>query len=178
MGVGPFSELREDLVLLSVEPRWNRIADPVFLRYGLRGAELLMLAAARRIDFGGSHVTVLSAEPTRDVLADRCLAGLVASPRPHGARWWINAGRPEIVDEYVSRLAEAGTMRVDRRLLKTLHFITNPARAAQARARPDAVTSARARTGLGAAALGGLARAIALDRQVYSGRAYGVATRN
>jgi hypothetical protein len=63
-------------------------------------------------------------------------------------------------------------MRVDRRLLKTLHFITDPARAAQARARLDAVTWARARTDLAAAALGGLARAIALDRQIYSGRAY------
>jgi hypothetical protein len=172
VGVGPLSELRQDLVLLSVEPRWNRLADPVFLRYGLRGAELLILAADRRIDLGGSNVTVLSAEPTGDILADRSLATIAASRRPHGTRWWVNSLRPEIVEDYVSSLAAAGVMRADRKLLKTLHVITDPARAAQARARLDAVTWARANSDLAAAALGGLAYSTALDRRQYSGRIY------
>lgn len=166
---GLYSELGNDLVLLSVDPRRARIAHPAWLSFGLHGAELVILAAAGRISLD-RKVTVLSDEPTGDGLADRALAAISASRWRHEVSWWIRRGRRRIVDEYLSRLAAEGTIRIDRKLLRDRLRITDPDRRAQARARLDAITWGS--TDLEAAALGGLVCAIALDRDLYRGRVF------
>jgi hypothetical protein len=72
----------------------------------------------------------------------------------------------------VALLVAAGAIQQVRKLLHTQHHITDPSRAGRARARLDSVTWAEACTDLAAAAMGGLARAAGLDKQIYSGRAY------
>ena len=74
--------LGEDLVLLSVHPDNGTIVTKSRLGYGLRGSELVRLAAGGRAGITGDRIVVLNSRPTGDEQLDAALASLAGARRP------------------------------------------------------------------------------------------------
>jgi hypothetical protein len=163
--------LGEDLVLLAISPRSGRLASADRLRFGLMGAELVRLAADRRVDITGDRIVVLDAAPTGDPELDAALSSLVQAGRPPRPRKWVGAPRRHICDSYLARLANAGAIQADRGglLPVTRWRITDEARAAAVRARLDAIAGGSGPVDTEQAALAGLASASGLGSNLYPG---------
>ncbi len=163
--------LGDDLVLLALNPRSGRLANADRVRFGLMGAELVRLAADRRVDIADDRIVVLDASPAGDPELDAALASLAQAPRPPRPKKWVSAPRRDICDSYLARLASAGVIRADRSgfLPVTRWRITDEARAAAARARLDAIAGGTGPVDTEQAAFGGLASASGLGAHLYPG---------
>jgi hypothetical protein len=168
--------LGEDLVLLSIHPDKGTVATKSRLGYGLRGSELVRLAASGRAGITGDRIVVLDGRPTGDEQLDTALASLARARRPPRPKAWVGHPGGRIVDTYLARLAAAGTIRADRRTI--LGFIpasqwrvADTARLADARARLDAIARATGPVDTAQAAFAGLASASGLGPVLYPGMA-------
>lgn len=169
--------LGEDLVLLAIEPDRGTIAARSRLPYGLRGSELVRLAASGRVGISSDRIMVLDGQPTGDAQLDAALADLTGARRPPRPKTWVGHPGSHIVDTYLARLAAAGAIREDQRTL--LGFIpalrwqiADTARAADARARLDAIARATGPVDTAQAAFAGLASASGLGAVLYPGMAH------
>lgn len=163
--------LGEDLVLLSVNPSKGTVATAERIGYGLMGSELVRLASTGRIDIQNGRVLVLSPVPTGDAELDGALESLIRARRPARPTQWVGRPRKGILQAYLARLVAAGALRPERRMFGTRFFVSDPARAAAARAHLDAIALSAGMVDTAQAAFGGLAHAIALDRMLYRGKA-------
>jgi hypothetical protein len=166
--------LGEDLTLLSIRPDNGTIATKSRLGYGLRGSELVRLAASGRVGITGDRIVVLDSQPTGDEQLDAALASLAGARRPPRPKTWVGHPGSQIVDTYLARLAAAGAIRQERGT--ALGFITvvrwriaDTARAADARARLDAIARATGPVDTSQAAFAGLASASGLGPVLYPG---------
>ena len=166
--------LGEDLVLLSIRPDNGTIATKSRLGYGLRGSELVRLAASGRAGITGDRIVVLDGQPTGDEQLDAALASLAGVRRPPRPKTWVGHPGSKIVDTYLARLAATGAIRQERRTV--LSFIpvvrwriADTARAADARARLDAIARATGPVDTAQAAFAGLASACGLGPVLYPG---------
>jgi hypothetical protein len=163
----------DDLIVLAVRPN-GKLGVPAKLRFGLAGSELVRLAAARRVDVVRGRIAVLDATPTGDELLDAALGSMRDRRRQPTAKQWVARSRAGLVDAYLNRLAAAGTIRAERRLVlgafpATRWVIADTARLDEARARLDAIALGSGEVDAAQAALGGLAEAIGLAALIYPG---------
>ena len=166
--------LGEDLVLLSIRPDNGTIATKSRLGYGLRGSELVRLAATGRVGITGDRIVVLDGQPTGDEQLDAALASLAQARRPPRPKTWVGHPGSQIVNTYLARLAATGAIRPERGTV--LAFvpvvrwrIADSARAADARARLDAIARATGPVDTAQAAFAGLASASGLGPVLYPG---------
>lgn len=166
--------LGEDLVLLSVRPDNGTIATKSRLGYGLRGSELVRLAASGRVGITGDRIVVLDTQLTGDEQLDAALASLAGARRPPRPKTWVGHPGSQIVDTYLARLAATGAIRPERGTV--LAFvpvvrwrIADTARAADARARLDSIARATGPVDTAQAAFAGLASASGLGPVLYPG---------
>lgn len=170
-------ELSDDLLLLAARAD-GRLPILEKLRFGLAGAELVRLAAAGRVNVVHGRIEVIHNLSTGDPLLDEALASMGASRGLAGrgptAKAWVARHRPELVKRYLARAEMAGIIRAERR--KALGFIpvtrwivVDTARAAQARARLEAVAASTGPVDSAQAALAGLATAIGVAGLVFPG---------
>ena len=168
--------LGEDLMLLAIRPDDGVIAARQRLPYGLRGSELVRLAAGGRVEITKGRIVVLDASPAGDDRLDEALASLVRGRRPPQAKAWVGRPGAGIRDAYLARLAAAGAIREERgRVLGFVPVvrwkITDTARAADVRARLDVIVHATGQVDTAEAALAGLASASGLAAALYPGAA-------
>jgi hypothetical protein len=78
----PVDTLGEDLVLLAIQPGNGTLAARQRLPYGLRGSELVRLAASGRAAITRGRIVVLDHRPTGDDRLDAALASLAQACRP------------------------------------------------------------------------------------------------
>ena len=172
-------ELCDDLLLLAVRPD-GTLALPAHLRFGMSGAELVRLAAARRVDIERGRIVVLDTTPTGDGLLDAALASMTGGRRGPSAKAWVARHRPGLVHFYLGRAEAAGTIRSERGtrlgfIPVTRWLVTDTARAAAARARLEAVAASTGPVSQEQAALAGLAAASGVALVAFPGRAGGAA---
>jgi hypothetical protein len=163
------NSLGDDLVLLSIVPGSGRIYRWENLSYALMGAELAMLAAAGRVDIVQARVVVLDPAPTGDAELDAALASVAGRDKPPRARAWVSRRRPGIRQAYLARLTAAGAISGERHLTGTRWRVQDAARAADARARLDAVVLSSGSVDTSQGAYGGLAHAAGLGSLIYKG---------
>jgi len=169
-------ELCDDLLLLGVRPD-GTLAIPANLRFGISGAELVRLAAARRVDIVRGRIEVLDTTPTGDELLDAALASMAVGRRGGpSAKAWVARHRPGLVHCYLAQAVTAGTVREERGtrlgfIPVTRWLVTDTARAAEARARLEAVATATGPVDQEQAALAGLASAAGVALVAFPGRA-------
>jgi hypothetical protein len=160
--------LGEDLVLLSLGPDSGRVRTAQKIGYGLMGSELVRLAASGRVDVQDGRIIILGGAPTGHAELDAALAGIAASRRPPRADRWAGHPRRDICASYLERLAAAGRVRREGRLLARWRIV-DVQRVTEARARLEAIAVPGAELDQAQAALGGLAHAIGLDAVLYPG---------
>src|SRR5579859_5904424 len=136
--------------------------------YGLMGAELVRLAAVGRVDIEAGRVVVRDAAATGDPRLDATLAGLATAGRPPKAERWVGHPRRKILDSYLEHLVAVGCLRREGTVL-TRWRIGDAARAADAKARLDAIATSAGQVDLAQTAFGGLAYAIGLVNVLYPG---------
>jgi hypothetical protein len=163
--------LGDDIVLLAISPD-GKLAARQKLRFALAGAELVLLAAERRIDIVDGRIQVLDPTPTGDALSDAALEDIQSDKHPPQATRWVAHARPLMVDSYLERLATRGIVRRESRkvlrIFLTLRWaVIDSARAAQARARLDAVAFSSGPVDTIDSALGALVHAAGLDQALY-----------
>jgi hypothetical protein len=168
-------ELCDDLLLLAVRPD-GTLTLPAQLRFGISGAELVRLAAARRVDIDRGRIEVLDTTPTGDELLDAALASMTGGRRGPSAKAWVARHRPGLVHCYLARAVTAGTVRDERGtrlgfIPVTRWLVTDTARAAAARARLEAVARSTGPIDTEQAALAGLASAAGVALVAFPGRA-------
>jgi hypothetical protein len=171
--VATVDTLGDDLVLLSIRSD-GVIGTAAKLRFGLSGAELVRLAALRRIDIERGRIVVLDQGPTGDVLLDEALISMADGRRAPKAKAWVAHPRGDLPRRYLERLAHAGTVRAEHRnalgfIPKTRWTILDSGRLASARARLDAIADGSGGIDSEQAALAGLASAIGLPSLIYPG---------
>jgi Golgi phosphoprotein 3 (GPP34) len=164
--------LGDDLVLLSILPN-GVIGTAAKLRFGLSGAELIRLAAQRRVGIERGRIIMLDEAPTGDALLDEALMSMDDGLT---AKKWVARQRGDVTRRYLDGLVSAGMIRTERR--KALGFIPvtgwkvlDAERLAAARARLDAIAHGSGGVDSEQAALAGLASAIGLPSLVYPGYA-------
>jgi hypothetical protein len=173
-------ELCDDLLLLGVRPD-GTLAIPTNLRFGISGAELVRLAAARRVDIERGRIVVLDTAPTGDELLDAALASMAGGRRgpaakAPSAKAWVARHRPGLVHFYLGRAADAGIIRGERGtrlgfIPVTRWLVADTARAAAARDRLAAVAAGSGPVSQEQAALAGLASAAGVALVAFPGRA-------
>ena len=168
-------ELADDLLLLAVRADGS-LPIGTKLRFGLAGSELVRLAAARRVDIVRGRIEIIDTAPTGDPLLDDALASMASGRRGPSAKAWVAHDRRGLAGRYLARAEAAGVIRAERR--KALGFIpvtrwtvVDIGRAAQARARLEAVAASTGPVDSAQAALAGLASAIEVAGLVFPGRA-------
>jgi len=172
-------ELCDDLLLLAARPD-GTLTLPANLRFGVSGAELVRLAAARRVDIERGRIVVLDTTPTGDDLLDAALASMTGGRRGPSAKAWVARHRPGLVHFYLGRAVDAGTIRGERGTRLgifpvTRWLVTDTARAAAARARLEAVVTGTGPVSQEQAALAGLASASGVALIAFPGRSGGAA---
>lgn len=163
--------LGDDLILLSIRSD-GVIGTQGKLHLGLSGAELVRLAALRRVDIERRRIIILDETRTGDVLLDEALASMAAGRQPQAAKAWVAQTRGDLLGRYLQRLARAGTIRAGQH--KDLGYVQrngwtvlDAGRLAAARARLDAIAYGSEGVDVEQAALAGLASAIDLQFVVY-----------
>lgn len=166
--------LGEDIVLLALRQD-GKLRAVEKVPFALSGSELVRLAAARRLTVEKGRVSVLDASPTGDPRLDDALVDIARHRRPPKASDWVGKARSGHLNRYLEALADAGVIRRER--YKALGFIpasrwllAERAPLDAARARLDALALTDRPADAVQAALGGLVRAIGLDRALYPGR--------
>jgi hypothetical protein len=167
-------ELGDDLLLLAARPNGALTILPK-LRFGIAGSELVRLAAAGRADIEHGRIVVRDTAPTGDLLLDEALASMADGRRPPTAKAWVARHRPGLVGRYLARAEATGTIRAHKRKALGLFPVTtwtvlDTGRAAQARARLEAVAATTGDISAAQAALAGLASAIDATPLVFPGR--------
>jgi hypothetical protein len=174
-------ELCDDLLLLAARPD-GTLTLPTNLRFGVAGAELVRLAAARRVDIERGRIVVLDTAPTGDALLDAALDSMAGGRRGGpSAKAWVARHRPGLVHFYLGRAVDAGILRGERGtrlgfIPVTRWLVADTGRAAAARARLEAVAASTGPVSQEQAALGGLAAASGVAHVAFPGRA-GIAAR-
>jgi hypothetical protein len=173
-------ELCDDLLLLTMRPD-GTLALPANLRFGVSGAELVRLAAARRVDIAKGRIVVLDTTPTGDALLDAALASmtggsLIGGGRGPSAKAWVARHRRGLVHFYLARAVDAGTLSEEHGtrlgfIPVVSWLVTDTARAASARARLEAVVNSTGPVDSEQAALAGLATAAGVTAVAFPGRA-------
>jgi hypothetical protein len=106
--------LPEDLVILAVgaKPRVgpNNGKLPWRFRYGMRGAMLVALALAGRVEVADGQIAVRNPSPLGDANLDEALAGL-AEVRAVPVAEWMKDFPAGFVTAYFERLEAAGVLR-------------------------------------------------------------------
>ncbi|HEY1626452.1 MAG TPA: GPP34 family phosphoprotein [Streptosporangiaceae bacterium] len=106
--------LPEDLVILAVgaKPRGGPNNGKLSWRFpnGIRGAMLVALTLAGRVEVADERIVVRDPAPLGDQFLDEALAGLVAS-RGAPAGEWMRDTPPRFVSVYFDRLEAAGLLR-------------------------------------------------------------------
>lgn len=163
--------LGEDIVLLAIRSD-GKLGAAEKLRFAVAGSELVRLAAERRVDVVKDRIQVLSLAPTGNTLLDAALADIQRSKRPPRAKDWVARERRGLVHAYLDELAARSVIRAERRKALGVFNVTrwtviDSARAAEARARLDAVARSTGPVDSAQSALGGLVHAIGLDGLIY-----------
>ena len=114
--------LAEELVLLTAGIQRKSGPDtatlPARFCFGLRGAELVTLTQAGRVEIVQGRIVVRNPAPTGDPALDWLLGGLAAAAVPPSAASWVGLAQVGHVKYYFERLAAAGALRpVSYRLL-------------------------------------------------------------
>jgi hypothetical protein len=132
------------------------------------------LAAARRVDIVRGRIVILDTAPTGDPLLDEALASMTGGRREPTAKAWVARDRRGLVERYLARAEAAGTVRAERGqrlgfIPVTRRLVVDIARAAQARARLEAIATSDGAVGPDQAALAGLAAATDVASVVFPG---------
>lgn len=167
-------ELGDDLLLLAARPD-GTLPLPFNLRLGLSGAELVRLAAVRRVDIVQGRIVILDTAPTGDPLLDEALASMTVGRRGPAAEAWVARTRRGLVERYLARAEAAGIVRAERGqrlgfIPVTRWLVVDVGRAAQARARLEAIAAGNGPLSPEQAALAGLATATDVASVVFPGR--------
>jgi len=167
--------LGEDLLLLSIRPDRGKVGNTDKIDFGLMGSELVRLAALGRVEVAAGRIAVRDAAPTGDAELDAALKSLTEAGRPPKATAWVGKPRGGIRGAYVDRLARAGVIQLEpARFLgiptRPRLRLTDGGRAADARARLDAIALSSGPVDVTQAAYGGLAHATGLASLLYRGR--------
>ena len=167
--------LGEDLMLLSIRPGKARIGNADKIDFGLMGSELVRLAALGRVNVADGRIVALDAAPTGDPELDAALRSLTEARRPPKATAWVGKPRRGIRGAYLARLAQGGVIQIEPAKflgipIKPLLHLADSGRAAEARARLDAIALSSGPVDATQAAFGGLAHATGLAGLLYRGR--------
>lgn len=163
--------LADDIVLLAIRPD-GKLSVVAKLHFAVAGSELVQLAVERRVDVVDGRIQLLDPTPTGDELLDKAFAHIQSAKRPPQAKAWVATPRSRLTSSYLNRLAEQGVVRADHSkklgiFTATRWTILDTARAAEARARIDAVAHSTGPVEPLQSALGGLIQAIGLDAVLY-----------
>jgi hypothetical protein len=170
--------LTEDLVILAVgaKPRGGPGNGklPVRLRYGLRGAVLVALALAGRVEVVDGQIVVRDPSPLGDPNLDEALAGLAAVRAVPAAQWMADSPAG-FVSGCFERLEAAGVLRSETVWLLFIaqrkgYRLTDPGYFDQLRAALRTAVSSGGPVESGMAALAGLVHAGDLALLLYPGR--------
>ena len=166
------NSLAEDLLLASIDPRNGVLRCGSEISFGLAGAELVMLAAAGRIQVGGDGrlsvvepVTLATGDKDLDATLSRLAAG-----RPLKVRAWVGRASRKLASRYLDRLVAAGAVQRRGGGLWPRYPVTDQARAAELRTRLDAIVLGQGPANDRDAAFAALADAIGLAWILYRGR--------
>jgi hypothetical protein len=172
--------LPEDLGILAVglKPRSGPATgacNAIKYAYGMRGAVLVALTLAGRVEVRGGLIVIRDAAPVGEPGIDQILAELVAAG---GATVtdWMRDPPGGFVTAYYERMEAAGVLRsVPVRVLyiakRPGYFLNNPARFEQVRASLHAAVTSTGQVEPVQAALAGLAYAAGLATLAYPGKA-------
>lgn len=170
--------LPEDLVILAVgaKPRGgpNNGKLPWRFRYGMRGAVLVALALAGRVEVADGQIIVRDPAPLGDPNLDEALAGLAAL-RSVPVTDWMAESPEGFVTAYFERLEAAGVLRSETVWLLFIakrkgYRLVDPGYFAKLRADLHTAVIGAGPTGPGIAALAGLVHAGDIASLVYPGR--------
>ena len=177
--------LAEDLLLLAVHPRNGSVHTVECLGSGLRAAELVELARARRVTCAEDRIAVIDPAPLGDPRLDAALTELRDRvPAPTLDAWLRNlrTRRPEptgslrqpgLVRQYLSDLVRAGVVRVDSPADEvspsTRVVVLDAERRDRARAQIDSLVRGAPDTTLEDRALAVVVRACGLDQHLFPG---------
>lgn len=170
--------LAEDLVLLAagarrkIGPRTGTL--PLRFHYGVRGAELVSLALAGRVEVADGRIVLRDSNaPLNDPVLNILLAELGKQPPPP-VNDWIATAESGLSEYYFDRLAAAGALQVvSYRLLLIARVrgyeLVDVAGFQDARRRLDAAVLSQGPLDSAQSALAGLAYAAGLDDLCYPG---------
>ena len=104
--------LAEDVLLAAIDPVQGLIRRRSYLKYGLAGAELVMLADSGRIRVAAGQLVPVEADavPSGDGDLDASLARLAGRRRPVKVRAWVARARGGITKRYLDRLVSTGVI--------------------------------------------------------------------
>jgi len=169
-----------DLVILTVglKPRSGPATgayNAIKYAYGMRGAVLVALTLAGRVEVRGGLIVIRDATPVGDSGIDQLLAELVATGGATVTDWMRDLPGG-FVTAYYQRMEAAGVLRsVPVRVLyiakRPGYFLNNPARFEQLRASLHAAVTSTGQVEPAQAALAGLAYAADLANLAYPGKA-------
>ena len=107
----------EDLLLLAIAPRSGRVRQADRVKFALRASVLFDLVLAQRITVNANRITVLDRAATGNGRLDNALVSLGSSAAPSLSTWLRDTPSGYgIVNQYLSILADQGTVRLKRRL--------------------------------------------------------------
>jgi hypothetical protein len=172
------SSLPEDLVILAVGAKPRGGPDngklPWRFRYGMRGAVLVALAAAGRVEVADGQIVVRDSSPLGDPNLDEALTVLAALRAVPAAKWMadIPAG---FVTAYFERLEAAGVLRSETVWLLFIarrkgYRLVDPGYFEKLRAALRTAVTGTGPVQSSMAALAGLVHAGDIARLVYPGR--------
>jgi hypothetical protein len=168
------NSLGEDLLLVAIDPRKGVVRCRGHMNFGLMGAELVMLAAAGRVEVdadGRLRATGPAAQPTEDPELDTALAKLAEAGRPPKVRGYVSRPRRNLTSTYLDRLIAAGAIQRQGGAFRPRWPVTDQARAAAVRSQLDAIVFGGGPVSEPQAAYAGLADAIGLSWLFYRGKA-------
>lgn len=170
--------LVEDLVILAVgaKPRGGPGNGklPLRLRYGLRGAVLVALALAGRVEVADGQIVVRDPSPLGDPSLDEALAGLTALHAVPAAEWMADSPAGFVVGCF-ERLEAAGVLRSETVWLLFIarrkgYRLVDPGYFEKLRAALRTAVTDTSPADSGMAALAGLVHAGDLAQLLYPGR--------
>src|SRR5215472_7565296 len=100
--------LGDDLVLLAIGPGGGRVRQADMLKYGVAGSELVRLAAKGLVTITGGRLAVAGEAATGNFELDMALNSIAHAKRPPTPKSWVAKPRRGILDEYLTKLEDAG----------------------------------------------------------------------
>jgi len=119
-----------DILLLSVDANLRIVREREYTGYAMRAADLIELAAARRVGTRGRRskwIEVLDAQPTGEPLLDASLSSLVTSRKRVDATGWMyrQPGQGAVTDGLALLEAQGAVRLYPRRLMHAAHNARN-----------------------------------------------------